>query len=103
MSYLLFIIVSRKPLFSILGKTYTIVGTAEQPGLIPRALEYVFRSLPSLPDEPSIKLKSDGNLVRRGEINFSRSDKSFRDNLLKSVSSSNDYSQHIRTYRYVFG
>lgn len=85
----------------IVGKTYTIVGTAEEPGIIPRALEYVFRSLPSLSDEPNIKLKSDGIIVRRGEASFPRNDKSIRDHLLKSVSSFSDFNQHIRTYRYL--
>lgn len=85
-----------------LGKTYTIVGTAEEPGLIPRALEYVFRSLPPLPDEPIIKLKSNGTIVRKGDVNFPKNDKSFRDQLLKSVSSFSDYNQHVKTYRYYY-
>ncbi|XP_019870179.2 kinesin-like protein subito [Aethina tumida] len=40
------------------GKTYTIVGTENQPGLIPRSLEYVFRSLPQISD---IKVKPNAN------------------------------------------
>lgn len=81
------------------GKTYTIVGTAEEPGLIPRALEYVFRSLPPLPDEPNIKLKSNGTIIRKGDSNFPKNDRSFREHLLRSVSSFSDYNQHIKTYR----
>lgn len=78
------------------------MGTAEEPGLIPRALEYVFQSLPALPDEPSIKLKSDGSIIRKSDPCFPKNDKSFRDNLLKSVSSFSDYNQQIRTYRFLF-
>lgn len=81
------------------GKTYTVVGTAEEPGLIPRALEYVFRSLPQLPDEPSIKLKSNGTIIRRSEPSFPTNDKTFRDNLLKSMSSFSDFNQHIKIYK----
>lgn len=47
------------------GKTYTIVGTAEEPGIIPRSLEYIFRTLPALSDEPKIGLKSNGTSDNR--------------------------------------
>lgn len=44
------------------GKTYTIVGTPDQPGIIPRALEYMFRSLPELPEVPEIKPLPSGEV-----------------------------------------
>lgn len=74
------------------------MGTAQEPGLIPRALEYVFRSLPPLPDEPKIKLKSNGTIIRQSDPHFPKDDRFLRDQLLKSFLSESN--QHVRTYRY---
>ncbi|CAG9831820.1 unnamed protein product [Diabrotica balteata] len=43
------------------GKTFTIVGTPEEPGLIPRALEYLFRSVPKLSHKPYVQLLPNGS------------------------------------------
>ncbi|KAI4463527.1 kinesin-related [Holotrichia oblita] len=37
------------------GKTFTIVGTITDPGIIPRTLEYLFKTLPELPETPLVK------------------------------------------------
>ncbi|KAJ8924017.1 hypothetical protein NQ315_006794 [Exocentrus adspersus] len=36
------------------GKTFTMVGTPDEPGIIPRALEYIFRTIPNLSQKPKI-------------------------------------------------
>ncbi|VEN61455.1 unnamed protein product, partial [Callosobruchus maculatus] len=37
------------------GKTFTIVGTADEPGIIPRALEYIFRTIKAIGFKDDIK------------------------------------------------
>ncbi|CAH1993418.1 unnamed protein product [Acanthoscelides obtectus] len=37
------------------GKTFTIVGTADEPGIIPRALEYIFRTIKGVGFKDDIK------------------------------------------------
>ncbi|KAK4880175.1 hypothetical protein RN001_008321 [Aquatica leii] len=44
------------------GKTFTIIGTKEEPGIIPRSLEYLFRTLPTLPEVPLIKPNASGGI-----------------------------------------
>ncbi|XP_030752606.1 kinesin-like protein subito isoform X1 [Sitophilus oryzae] len=45
------------------GKTFTLVGTTEEPGIIPRALKYLFHSLPTLEQFPQAKPLPNGNAV----------------------------------------
>ncbi|XP_017771860.1 PREDICTED: kinesin-like protein subito [Nicrophorus vespilloides] len=47
------------------GKTFTIVGSGTEPGLIPRALEYVFKTLPKMPVVPEIKPTPSGIKCKR--------------------------------------
>ncbi|XP_063234181.1 kinesin-like protein KIF20A isoform X2 [Bacillus rossius redtenbacheri] len=50
------------------GKTFTIRGDARNPGIIPRALEYVFSSLgPRVLDEPSLMLVHSSHLEQLSE------------------------------------
>lgn len=44
------------------GKTYTIVGTECNPGVIPRALEYLFRSLPPLDSVAKVQAMENGSI-----------------------------------------
>lgn len=39
----------------VIGKTYTTIGTVHHPGLAPRTLEYLFRTLGNLPKNNKIK------------------------------------------------
>ncbi|KRT78174.1 Kinesin [Oryctes borbonicus] len=44
------------------GKTFTIVGTVQEPGIIPRTLEYLFRTLPQLSEVPLVKPNQSGSV-----------------------------------------
>ncbi|KAK4871724.1 hypothetical protein RN001_015848 [Aquatica leii] len=46
------------------GKTYTMVGNSNEPGIIPRSLEFLFRTLPNLAQLPSIKPTPTGKILR---------------------------------------
>nr|CAI5853528.1 unnamed protein product [Callosobruchus analis] len=37
------------------GKTFTIVGTPDEPGIVPRALEYIFRTIKTIGFKDDIK------------------------------------------------
>ncbi|KAF5300291.1 hypothetical protein FQA39_LY11148 [Lamprigera yunnana] len=76
------------------GKTYTIVGNANQPGIIPRALESLFRSLPHLSPQPTIKPVQSGG-IRKLLKDEGETEKSLKDNLLKDLT---DINQHLKVY-----
>ncbi|XP_017780540.1 PREDICTED: kinesin-like protein subito [Nicrophorus vespilloides] len=42
------------------GKTYTVMGKVKAPGIIPRSLNFLFKTLPELPMKPSFKLSKTG-------------------------------------------
>ncbi|KAL3271812.1 hypothetical protein HHI36_022282 [Cryptolaemus montrouzieri] len=65
------------------GKTFTIIGTAQEPGLVPRALEYLFRTLPKLPVIASVKPMPDGN-VKRLNLSDRKSEMELRKNILQA-------------------
>ncbi|GJQ77231.1 kinesin-A [Trypoxylus dichotomus] len=44
------------------GKTFTIVGTVKEPGIIPRTLEYLFRTLPELSEVPLVRPTQSGEV-----------------------------------------
>ncbi|KAK9885782.1 hypothetical protein WA026_013651 [Henosepilachna vigintioctopunctata] len=46
------------------GKTYTIVGTSREPGLLPRSLEWLFKTKPDLNCKPYLKPLSNGAITR---------------------------------------
>ncbi|CAG9854252.1 unnamed protein product [Phyllotreta striolata] len=45
------------------GKTYTIVGSPETPGIIPRSLDYTFRSIAKLIHEPTVMPLPNGTTI----------------------------------------
>nr|XP_023022053.1 kinesin-like protein subito [Leptinotarsa decemlineata] len=78
------------------GKTFTIVGTPNEPGLIPRALEYIFRTLSKIEDKPTLKPMPNGTT--------SKLDKSMvhLENMNKFAvlnASISDKTAHIKTYK----
>ncbi|KAK9888857.1 hypothetical protein WA026_001078 [Henosepilachna vigintioctopunctata] len=79
------------------GKTFTIVGNAEEPGLIPRALEYLFRTLPQLPDTASVKPMPDGQVSRLNQREM-ETEMKVKNNILESFKG-NERAQNIKTYR----
>lgn len=75
------------------------MGTANEPGIVPRALEYLFRTLPQLPEEPHIKPEPAGGIMRLGSI-ARKSEKNASNNLLNNSTFNNiDRAQHIQTYK----
>ncbi|KAF2882255.1 hypothetical protein ILUMI_23923 [Ignelater luminosus] len=80
------------------GKTYTIVGTPDQPGLIPRALEYLFRTLPPLPEVPHVKPTALGETIYLSDSQ--KQVEKDANHVLLTISAFNSYrKQHIQTYR----
>ncbi|KAK4876702.1 hypothetical protein RN001_009208 [Aquatica leii] len=80
------------------GKTFTIVGTSEEPGIIPRSLEYLFRTLPTLPEVPLIKPNASGGISYMTEADWLK-DKMDRQILL-SKHTNMDYALHKQTYNH---
>ncbi|CAH1119553.1 unnamed protein product [Phaedon cochleariae] len=78
------------------GKTFTIVGTPEEPGLIPRALEYIFRTLPDLDDKPKVKPLSNGT-TQELDANLLRIEKYNKSAVLNATLI--DKTVHVKTYR----
>ncbi|KAJ8943927.1 hypothetical protein NQ314_009591 [Rhamnusium bicolor] len=76
-------------------KTFTIVGTAEEPGLIPRALEYVFRTIPKLKEIPKVMPLANGE-VKYLDEQMLGAEKLQRSTILNATHV--DRSVHIRTY-----
>ncbi|KAK4880178.1 hypothetical protein RN001_008324 [Aquatica leii] len=79
------------------GKTFTIVGTSEEPGIIPRSLEYLFRTLPTLPEVPLIKPNASGGISYMTEADWLK-DKIDRQILL-SKHTNMDCALHKQTYK----
>ncbi|KAK4876290.1 hypothetical protein RN001_012712 [Aquatica leii] len=79
------------------GKTFTIVGTSEEPGIIPRSLEYLFRTLPTLPEVPLIKPNASGGISYMTEADCLQ-DKMDRQILL-SKHTNMDCALHKQTYK----
>ncbi|XP_019880948.2 kinesin-like protein subito [Aethina tumida] len=79
------------------GKTYTIVGTENQPGLIPRSLEYVFRSLPQI-SNIKVKPNPNGSLTVLNKYTVKDERKKLH-NLLSSSHLMLDKEAHARVYR----
>ncbi|KAK4880470.1 hypothetical protein RN001_008616 [Aquatica leii] len=80
-----------------IGKTFTIVGTSEEPGIIPRSLEYLFRTLPTLPEVPLIKPNASGGISYMTEDDCLK-DKMDRQILL-SKHKNVDCALHKQTYK----
>ncbi|CAH1119558.1 unnamed protein product [Phaedon cochleariae] len=78
------------------GKTFTIVGTPEEPGLIPRALEYIFRTLADLDDKPKVKPLSNGT-TQELNANLLRIEKYNKSAILNATLI--DKIVHVKTYR----
>ncbi|KAG5899545.1 hypothetical protein JTB14_008231 [Gonioctena quinquepunctata] len=78
------------------GKTFTIVGTPAEPGLIPRALEYIFRTLPKMDDQPPVKPLPNGSttILDHSMLRFEKSNKS---TILNATVP--DKATHTKTYR----
>lgn len=76
------------------GKTFTLLGTPTEPGVVPRALEYFFQTLPALPSKPYIKPTPSGGIVKLSSFE-SAQERLTVTNLMKQ---SGDPGQHFRTY-----
>ncbi|XP_022908941.1 kinesin-like protein subito [Onthophagus taurus] len=79
------------------GKTFTIVGSGEDPGVIPRALEYLFGSLPQLSDCPKVKPTVTGAVTSLSS-SLCDLERTTRNSLLTALNSIED-KQHIHTYQ----
>ncbi|XP_072382183.1 kinesin-like protein subito isoform X2 [Diabrotica undecimpunctata] len=75
------------------GKTFTIVGTPEEPGLIPRALEYLFRSIPKVSQNPDVQLLPNGSTQY-----FSKSVMEMHEQYKNSIMNATIFDD-IRTYK----
>lgn len=73
------------------------MGTASEPGIIPRALEHIFRSLPPLPEKPHIKPLVTGGIVQLNDLN-KKMEKLATQSLLDKFNSIDQY-QHSQTYQ----
>ncbi|KAL3276236.1 hypothetical protein HHI36_020952 [Cryptolaemus montrouzieri] len=80
------------------GKTYTITGTAQAPGLLPRSLEYLFKTLPKLQEYPEVKPLPNEKVTRLTKTQISHEMK-IKGGILKYNWKNNDKSEHINTYR----
>ncbi|KAB0794383.1 hypothetical protein PPYR_11222 [Photinus pyralis] len=76
------------------GKTFTLQGTPTEPGIVPRALEYFFQTLPALPSKPHIKPTPSGGIMKLSSSE-SAQERLTVTNLMKH---SGDPAQHFRTY-----
>ncbi|XP_045462750.1 kinesin-like protein KIF11-A [Harmonia axyridis] len=79
------------------GKTYTVVGTAEKPGVIPRSLEYLFRTLPVLTEVPPYKPLPYGKIVRLTENEVIK-ERHLKKEILNSKWTNSAKCEHINTY-----
>ncbi|KAF5289864.1 hypothetical protein FQR65_LT01998 [Abscondita terminalis] len=76
------------------GKTFTVVGTSNKPGIVPRSLELLFSSLPKMSSFPTIKPAHSG-ILRLSEL------QSNTENLVTSqlLSETQDINRHREVYR----
>lgn len=81
-----------------LGKTYTIVGTAAEPGLVPRSLEYIFRTLPVLSKTPSVKPQAFGKVIKLTEQQVAQ-EVLLKENILGYNWPNSTRNEHINTYQ----
>lgn len=79
------------------GKTYTILGTPEEPGVIPRSLEYVFRTIPPVNERPTVKPTQYGDITVLNSTDCSNEQKA-RNKILNASSTSVERS-YIHTYK----
>lgn len=84
-------------LFIFTGKTYTIVGTPEEPGLIPRSLEYIFGSITVEQKTPQITPLPDG-FVKEIDPQMLFKLESKKAFIIKAIHI--DQAAHIKTYKY---
>ncbi|XP_060522912.1 kinesin-like protein subito isoform X2 [Cylas formicarius] len=80
------------------GKTFTMVGTENAPGVIPRAFEYLFRSLPILREDPKAKPLPNGTVMELSALQ-SEEEKRNTQNLLHIYGQRPDKLLHLKTYR----
>ncbi|CAH1110005.1 unnamed protein product [Psylliodes chrysocephalus] len=78
------------------GKTYTIVGTPEEPGLIPRSLEYIFGSITVEQKTPQITPLPDG-FVKEIDPQMLFKLESKKAFIIKAIHI--DQAAHIKTYK----
>lgn len=75
------------------------MGTPEQPGIIPRSLEYMFRSLPELPERPELMPLPTGEVEMLTKMKYHY----FEQKKLAILSATSRSQQsHIGAYRYLF-
>ncbi|CAH0546445.1 unnamed protein product [Brassicogethes aeneus] len=80
------------------GKTFTIIGTASNPGLVPRTLEYLFRTIPQLSQIIKVKPNPNGSIAILNDIEI-REEKHKRTNILNASHHMIDKQAHLKTYR----
>lgn len=88
--------------YIVSGKTFTILGEPDNPGIIPRALEYIFRTLPLIQDDenvPLIKPVPSGNVEVLDRVS-SKQERLNRQQILNASFSNADKTIHAKTYRY---
>ncbi|XP_044744962.1 kinesin-like protein subito isoform X2 [Coccinella septempunctata] len=79
------------------GKTYTTIGTPEEPGFFPRTLEYIFKTLPELPDVASVKPSPEGKVIRLNP-DQKRFEQTLKASILRSQRAT-DRSRNIKSYQ----
>lgn len=75
------------------------MGDPDEPGLIPRALEYIFRTIPRLQETPRAIPLANGELIRLDKQMYHMM-KTEKFAILNTTSI--DHMSHIKTYKYVF-
>ncbi|CAH0561252.1 unnamed protein product [Brassicogethes aeneus] len=78
------------------GKTYTIIGTASNPGLVPRTLEYLFGTIPQLSQAIKVKPNWNGSISTLNDSEM-REEKHNRTEML-SFAQTSDNLVHLKTY-----
>ncbi|XP_050300141.1 kinesin-like protein subito isoform X2 [Anthonomus grandis grandis] len=79
------------------GKTFTMVGTADQPGIIPRSLDYLFRTIGN-GGKPTVQPYQNNNILLLTESEINRNINNL-EAILQNPHTVHETDVHIRTYR----
>ena len=69
------------------------MGDVNQPGIIPRAIEYIFNTLPKLPLEPRVKSRQSGREIYLLSENEPINQAVMINSLISDTAGSNHYNQ----------
>ncbi|XP_063911405.1 kinesin-like protein subito isoform X2 [Zophobas morio] len=81
------------------GASGSVIGTDRDPGIVPRSLEYLFRTLPQLSRKPIAKPSPTGDDVTLLNEAACKCEKQLCRSLLNASSSSLDRTHHIKIYQ----